>query len=103
MQNIVYNVQDRNSMYVVESALLHCAHADQQALIASILGHRMQNLPIYTRCLPGIQILRALVKLEFEQSNEFYDHLQWLTPQIRKHNQGHRLLQDMNAIKRGTA
>lgn len=103
VQNPVGNAQDRNAVYVVESAMMNCTYADQQAVIAGVLGRGMQNVPIYVRCLPGMQILRALVKSEFEHSKEFHERLRSLIPQIRTSSQGHRLLHVMKAVEKSAA
>merc|ERR1712087_461120 len=76
LQNPVGNAQDRNASYVVESAIISCSYADQQSLITGVLGHEMQNVPIYVRCLPGMRILKALANSEFEHRKEFLEQLQ---------------------------
>jgi len=93
--------RNRNSSYVMEKVLTHCAPEDRQLLITGLLAD-CDTVAALAQNQFGCFVVRALLRLPGEDSRKTFSHLQDATPQLLGFRYGRLMLEEVGFLVRAT-
>merc|ERR1712007_159408 len=78
---------DGNASYVIETAIMHCGAQEQQAFVAVVVSGDADGVKALVACAAGVRVIRALVKLDDDNTARLIQLLQSMAPLLRQNSQ----------------
>eukprot|EP00416_Gambierdiscus_australes_P014358 CAMPEP_0171125038 /NCGR_PEP_ID=MMETSP0766_2-20121228/110439_1 /TAXON_ID=439317 /ORGANISM="Gambierdiscus australes, Strain CAWD 149" /LENGTH=387 /DNA_ID=CAMNT_0011588003 /DNA_START=1 /DNA_END=1164 /DNA_ORIENTATION=+ len=93
--DVLKYARSRHACYVLEDALFYCSATDRQAIVDGLLACPLDDLAVAAQESPGCSVVRALLRLPGEASQQARERLAAVAKTIHATKYGRRVLEDL--------